>query len=141
MNTAINYYDSNNPAINKESALKTKMTELVIPQTSNSDQIILPLVSSMTRSSMEVNARWLTWITYRKPSASVIKQFNPDCKHLRVIHINKHTDNKWIIWDALNCGNSHTVISDISSINEEEMVMMEEAALMGNCTGILIRSL
>jgi len=145
MNTAINHSHYLAEAARPEEDKITRMTEVIIPRSSNSDNIIFPLVASMTKQSSlytptNTQERWLTWITDRKPSSQQLKQFGANIKTMRIIHVEKSNDNRWIIWDALNTANSHTVIADIESINSNDIEKMELAAKEGNCTGVLVRT-
>lgn len=144
MNTAIHYQEHLNIDIAEPAALaeELRLTEVIIPQSRNSGHIIFPLVASMTaQQSQEKQQHWVTWITDRKPSQQQLKQFGANTDVLRIIHTKKNDDNRWIIWDALNTGNSHTVIADVNSMNKSDIEQMEQAAANGNCSGILIRSL
>jgi len=165
MNTAINYHDrSTTQAYAKprlavetrpQETLTSRVTEVIVPKTSNSDNIVLPLVASMTKQKVDAvqkdgvnegmlqvksEERWVTWITDRKPSYQQLKKFGASARALRIIHVEKNDDNRWIIWDALNTGNSHTVIADIHILSKEDVVLMETAAINGQCTGTLVRS-
>lgn len=155
MNTAINYHGRSavqayiEPEVRNEAQVQkshiSRVTEVIIPQTSNRDNIILPLVASMTKqktaSNQEKNQdRWVTWITDRKPSYQQLKAFGANANSLRIIHVEESKDNRWIIWDALNTGNSHTVIADTHILNSGDIAEMETAASNGRCTGTLVRS-
>ncbi len=144
MNTAIKTYYS------EENTLPTsrRMTEVIIPQGQNSSHIIFPLVASLSKQASndsniatKENQRWITWITDRKPSSEQLSSFGADIESLRVIHTKKYNDSRWIIWEALNTGNSHTVIADLESITANDIEQMESAAANGNCMGILTRSI
>ena len=144
MNTAIHYQEHLNIDIAEPAAPaeELRLTEVIIPQSRNSGHIIFPLVASMTaQQSQEKQQHWVTWITDRKPSQQQLKQFGANTDVLRIIHTKKNDDNRWIIWDALNTGNSHTVIADVNNMNKSDIEQMEQAAANGNCSGILIRSL
>ncbi|MFT6386951.1 MAG: cell division inhibitor SulA [Cellvibrionaceae bacterium] len=139
MNTAINH--SNYLAGIASQDEMTRMTEVIIPRSSNSEKIIFPLVASMTKQYiLNAQGRWLTWITDRKPNSQQLKQFGANIESIRIIHVEKSNDNRWIIWDALNTANSHTVIADIERINNNDIEQMELAAKKGDCTGVLVRA-
>lgn len=165
MNTAINYHDHSTvqacakPRLAVEArpqeTLTSRITEVIVPKTSNIDNIVLPLVASMTTQKVETDQkidtnkgmlqakseeRWVTWITDRKPSYQQLKNFGASAHALRIIHVEKNDDNRWIIWDALNTGNSHTVIANIHMLSKEDIAQMEMAAISGRCTGTLVRS-
>lgn len=142
MNTAMKHTNKQALLIDQPKNKLTRMTEVIIPQGSNSHHIIFPLVASMTKQQiLQKQQTWVTWITDRQPSYEQLKHFGVNAEALRVIHIDKHKDNRWIIWEALNTGNSHSVIADICDINANDVKQMEVAAANGQCTGVLIRSL
>lgn len=145
MNTAISHSDYLSEATQQVEGKFSRMTEVIIPKSSHSDNIIFPLVASMTKQSSlhaptSNEERWLTWITDRKPNSQQLKQFGAKIESLRIIHIEKSNDNRWIIWDALNTGNSHTVIANVENINNNDIEQMEAAATRGDCTGVLVRN-
>ncbi len=147
MNTAIDYQNHNTASEKQAINGLSKLTEVIIPQANGSQNIIFPLVASMSQQEKRLplqsssKQRWLTWITDRKPSQQQLAFFGANIDTLRIIHINKHRDNRWIIWDALNNGNSHTVISDVTRLDKEDISHLENAAINGDCSGILVRSL
>ncbi len=135
---------------NSHNAINRRMTEVIIPQGQNSNHILMPLVASLSKQQEQgfINhnpkhnsERWVTWITHRKPSKQQLELFGSDNTNIRVIHANTKQDNRWIIWEALSKGNSHTVIADIESISESDIEELELAATQGDCVGILTRSI
>jgi len=142
MNTAIRHQNDINIHVHQahptQHSLKTassRMTEVIIPQTSNSDNIIFPLIASMTKQNAQrAQERWVTWITDRKPNYQQLRHFGASVDSLRIIHVEKNNDNRWIIWDALNTGNSHTVIADTMSMNDSDIEKFEIAAINGQCS-------
>lgn len=139
MNTARNRY--------QDTVLTSQacVTEIIIPQTGNSTQIIFPLVASMSHNNpskkQSQETRWLTWLTDRKPTLAQLESYNVMSDAIRLIHIDRNNDNRWLLWEALSKGNSHTVIADIEHIHNEDILAMEAAAQQGQATGILVRSL
>ena len=125
--------------------LKNKrLTEVIIPKGQNADMIVYPLVASISRCSHQENSRdtdnpsWLTWVTDSKPNTRHISQLGASADALRIIHAGANKDYRWIIWEALHAGNSHTVIADLSNISHSDIEAMEIAAKQGNCSGIII---
>lgn len=102
-----------------------RMTEVIIPQGQNSNAIVFPLVASLSKqveetvAASEQSQRWVTWITDRKPSTQQIHNLGASTDALRIIHTKTDNDCRWIMWEALKAGNSHTVIADMSSISEK----------------------
>jgi len=131
---------------NFQYAIKRRMTEVIIPQGQNSNHILMPLVASLSKQQEQsithnTSERWVTWITNRKPSKQQLDSFGSNNTNIRIIHTNLEQDNRWIIWEALNKGNSHTVIADIDSVSKNDIEQLEIAATEGDCVGILTRSI
>lgn len=129
-----------------DSFIKSRMTEVIIPRGQNSNNILFPLVASLSHqqeqnSTPQNCSRWVTWITDRKPNRQQLDSFGSNNINIRIIHTRVQDDNRWIIWEALNKGNSHTVIADITSITTEDITQFESAARQGQCVGILARSI
>lgn len=118
-------------------AIPHRITEVLIPEGQNSNAIVMPLVASL---SGKKNEGWLTWITHRKPSKQQLELLGVNVDKLRIVHIKKNTDSRWMFWEALNKGNSHTVIADSSMLNEEDIAALEEAADKGGSLGISIKA-
>ena len=134
-----------NLTTNVQDFIKSRMTEVIIPQGQNSNHILFPLVASLSKQKekeLQSNSkRWVTWITDRKPSRQQLDSFGSNNTHIRIIHRSAADDNRWVIWEALNKGNSHTVIADIASVTKDDITQFEAAARQGNCVGILARSM
>jgi cell division inhibitor SulA len=124
-----------------------RVTEVIIPQGQNSNAIIFPLVASLSQQNSEEknisekkSERWVTWITDRKPNTQQINHLGASVDTLRIVHTNAKNDCRWILWEALRAGNSHTVIADIDRLSDSDIKEMEVAARTGNCTGIITHS-
>ena len=147
MNTLRKNTDSKIDLNNKvQGFIKSRMTEVIIPQGQNSNHILFPLVASLSKQQENTllqnnSKRWVTWITDRKPSKHQLDSFGSNNAHIRIIHRRAVEDNRWVIWEALNTGNSHTVIADIASVTKDDITQFEAAARQGKCVGILARSL
>lgn len=114
-----------------------RITEVLIPEGQNSNAIVMPLVASL---SCQKNEGWLTWITHRKPSKQQLELLGVNVDKLRIVHIKENTDSRWMLWEALNKGNSHTVIADSAMLDAEDIIALEEAAEKGGCLGISIKA-
>jgi cell division inhibitor SulA len=126
--------------------IKSRMTEVIIPQGHNSNNILFPLVASLSKrqetSKIQSHlTRWVTWITDRKPNRQQLDSFGSNNINIRIIHTRANDDIRWIIWEALSKGNSHTVIADIACITKDDIEQFESAAKQGRCVGILARSI
>ena len=119
-----------------------RVTEVIIPQGQNSNTVVFPLVASLSQPSSNHTSteRWVTWITDRKPSTQQINNLGASASSLRIIHTKAENDSRWIIWEALRAGNSHTVIADAHHISNTDLKEMEIAAQKVNCTGIITHS-
>ncbi|MGH1484944.1 MAG: hypothetical protein ACRBCI_01915 [Cellvibrionaceae bacterium] len=155
MNTALNHYPTT-------AAQNRRVTEVIIPQGQNSNAIVFPLVASLSKQPAEKvittnkesstkskesstknkeSSRWVTWITDRKPNAQQIHNMGASVNTLRIIHTKAENDCRWILWEALRAGNSHTVIADMIGLSDNDIKEMEAAAETGNCNGIITQSL
>jgi cell division inhibitor SulA len=135
-----------NSANSDQAFIKSRMTEVFIPNGQNSNHILFPLVASLSKhretDSTQNNAtRWVTWITDRKPNKQQLDAFGSNNINIRIIHTRAKDDIRWIIWEALCKGNSHTVIADITNITKDDIEQFEAAAQQGLCVGILARSI
>jgi cell division inhibitor SulA len=134
-----------NSASDARRFIKRRMTEVIIPQAQNSNHILFPLVASLSKQeqnpSQLTGSRWVTWITDRKPNRQQLDSYGSNNTNIRIIHTRVQDDNRWIIWEALSKGNSHTVIADITSISTDDITQFESAARQGQCVGILARSM
>jgi cell division inhibitor SulA len=120
--------------------IRHRMTEVIIPDQEMSNSIIHPLVTSLSNQQKSIEQPWVTWITKNKPSITNIQALGASIEKLRIVHTQDGKDNRWIIWEALQKGNSHTVVVDSEFISEEDMRELETAANIGNCAGIVFRS-
>lgn len=124
----------------KQTAKKTihnqQITEIIVPNINETQSIILPIVASF---SQQTSQRWLTWITHRTPSKAMLEMLGADFTHLRMVHCKENVDARWIVWQALAQGNSHTVIAEQDFWSPEDKDDMNNAAEMGNTRGVLIR--
>jgi len=117
--------------------IQHRITEVLIPAGQNSNSIVMPLVASLSGKKTE---GWLTWITHRKPSKEQLELLGAKENKLRIVHIKENIDSRWIMWEALAKGNSHTVIADSTMLDENDTTAFEKAAEQGNCLGISIKS-
>jgi cell division inhibitor SulA len=132
-------------AIEVNCLIKSRMTEVIIPQAQNSNHILLPLIASLSKQQQsptsQACSRWITWITDRRPNRQQLDSYGSDNFNIRVIHTHVQDDNRWVIWEALSSGNSHTVVADITDITTDDLTQFEAAARQGQCVGILARAM
>lgn len=113
------------------------ITELVLTHNApEQTQLLLPMLAhlSHTRSN-----RWLTWIVSGPIDRTQLEQYGVDTRAIRVIHAPQDRDSRWILWEALAKGNSHTVIATTGQLNDRELKQLEAAARQGRCQGLLLR--
>ncbi|MBX2808718.1 MAG: hypothetical protein KTR20_08820 [Cellvibrionaceae bacterium] len=113
------------------------ITEVFIPQGQNSNSIIFPLVASLSGKNSN---RWLSWITHRQPTKQDLLLLGANQKNLRIIHTKQDMDNRWLMWEALAQGSSHTVVCDLNKCHKSDISDMETAAAQGQSFGIIIKS-
>jgi cell division inhibitor SulA len=121
-------YDANNPATKK-------IVVVAIPRFTDSNAIIFPIIASQ---SLPSSNKWATWITHRTPTKTDLALLGTDLSRLRIVHVSKETDNRWIVWQALAQGNSHTVIAEQEAWTNNDIGDMEDAAQHGGTKGILL---
>ncbi|WP_232301190.1 hypothetical protein [Gilvimarinus agarilyticus] len=123
----------NTPANNSNVGL----TELVLAQgASSSWSMILPMVAHLCRQDSQ---RWLTWITSEPLPAPLLISFGIDPLRLRQIHCRDADQQLWVTWDALEMGNSHTVIASPGLLSQGQERYLEQAAYAGNCQALILR--
>jgi cell division inhibitor SulA len=144
MNTAYHDHFSNSDTIQRVATpipsrlparQPQKIAEIIVPNFSESSLIVLPIIASL---SQQPSNQWMTWITHRKPSKAMLQSLGANLHHLRIVHTKKHEDCRWIAWQALAQGNSHTVIAEQGYWSKEDLYSMETAAEESNTRGILI---
>ncbi len=113
------------------------VTELVLTHEGPEQlALLLPMIAYLSRHAGD---RWITWIAPRHINRQVLEDFGVSTRCLRLIHCTD-ASSLWIIWEAMAKGNSHTVIASPGRLNEKELGLLEEAARLGECQGVLLRS-
>lgn len=113
------------------------ITELVLTHNApDQTRILLPMLAHLSHGNRD---RWLTWIAPGPIDRQLLEQYGVDASQLRLIHIPSDQDSRWVIWQALAEGNSHTVIASPGLLSDREMARFEEAAQAGNCQGLMLR--
>lgn len=112
------------------------VTELVLTHNApEQTQLLLPTVAHLSRRSQ----RWLTWISAGPVDRELLGQYGVSPQNLRIIHAPSTTDQRWILWEALVEGNSHTVIASPGQMVDSELRQLEAAARRGQCQALLLR--
>jgi cell division inhibitor SulA len=113
------------------------ITELVLTQNAPDQfQLLLPMVAHLSRSCPD---RWLTWVNPGPIDRHELERYGVDTTRVRLIHTHKPQDVRWIAWEALTKGNSHTVIAAPGKLTKREVQLLESAAQRGECQGVLLR--
>jgi len=111
------------------------IAEIVIPPSIASAPIISPIVASL---SQQTSDGWITWITLTRPNKASLIASGANTNRLRIVYIDRNDDARWVFWQALAQGNSHTVIAEQSSWSKRDMEKLEIAAERGQCKGVAI---
>lgn len=112
------------------------ITELVLTQMApEQHQLLLPMIAHLSKS----HQRWLTWLTPGPIDRGLLENYQVDLRSIRLIHTPEPSDSRWILWEALAEGNSHTVIASPGRLTERDFKQLETAARKGACQGLLLR--
>lgn len=113
------------------------LTELVLaPGAANSWSMILPMVAHLCRQDSQ---RWLTWVTSEPLPGALLIEHGIDPLRLRQVHCRDTDQQLWVTWDALELGNSHTVIASPGALSQGQERYLEQAAYAGNCQALILR--
>lgn len=111
------------------------VTELVLTKHCTDDaMIVLPMIAHLSNNS----DRWLTWIISTPIDKQLLESFGINTSKLRLIHVDKQQDQKWLITEALKNGTSHCVIANPEMINSSDVKFFQKSAQQGHCHGLLI---
>jgi cell division inhibitor SulA len=113
------------------------VTELVLASEAPEQMaLIMPMIAYLSQHSGE---RWITWITPQPISRQLLEGFGVNTTCLRLIHCKDNQQALWVTWEALQAGNSHTVIATPGKLADKELMQLEIAAQQGHCQGLLLR--
>ena len=115
-------------------ANEQKIAEIIVARES-CQTVLMPLIATFSH----YGRRWLTWITDSVPSKEQLLTHGVNLQTLRLIYISQHQDSRWLIWEALAQGNSHTVITEPGQLARKDLCLMESAAIQGGTQGIIVR--
>ena len=120
----------------REPSHQSSITELVLTQHSPDEHLLLlPMVAHLSR----ITDRWITWVSPTRIDKSLLTSFGVDTNKIRLIQCDTEEDRRWILWEALSTGTSHTVIAAPGALSAEALSHLESAAHKGNSRGLLIR--
>ena len=116
----------------------TSLTEIVLSARTGADlELLLPMLAHLSRKNPD---RWFTWINPKDVDKQLLKDFEFALDNVRVIYSRNEDEILWLMWDALANGTSGSVVAEIGAISENSRKELEQAALLGNCRGLLIRN-
>ncbi|WP_439134166.1 cell division inhibitor SulA [Pseudomaricurvus sp.] len=117
-------------------AATSSITELVLTQHSpDAQMLLLPMLAHLSRNA----ERWITWITDAPVNRDELASYGVDTDKVRIIRSQSDESTRWILWEALNTGTSHTVIATLNELNENSFHHLETAAQAGESRALLIR--
>lgn len=118
------------------SKVSAGITELVLTQNApEQHQLLLPMIAHLSKSEQ----RWLTWLSPGPIDRGLLEEYRVNLRTIRLIHAPKQSDSRWILWEALAEGNSHTVIASPGRLSDKDLKQLEAAAYKGACQGLLLR--
>lgn len=128
--------DSTAQSITRGDATNSGITELVLTEHSPDAQLLLlPMLAHLSRN----HERWVTWISPTAIDRTTLDAYGVDMNRLRIIRCEDEESTRWILWEALNTGTSHTVIATPGELNDSGFAHLEEAAHASNSRALLIR--
>lgn len=129
----------NSAALNQTQTKPTHsgVTELILADDSLDQlSLILPMIAFLSQSRSD---RWISWICPHPISRQLLESYGVNTQRLRFIHGKDGENARWIAWEALTAGNSHTVIASPGKLSDKELLQLEQAAHQGQCQGLLLR--
>lgn len=137
MTSALRLYPPSSSTSEVSSRASSGVTELVLASdTPEQFAMILPMIAYL---SQHCGDRWITWVTSQTISRQMLQSFGVNTACLRLIHCKSTDEVLWITWEALQAGNSHTVIATPGKLTDRELTQLEMAAHQGQCQGLLLR--
>ena len=131
----MNGYAANHPDhAGVRDATEQNIAEIIVARESY-QTVLMPLIATFSH----YDRRWLTWITDSVPSKEQLLAHGVNLRALRLIYISRHQDSRWLIWEALAQGNSHTIVTEREELTRQDIRLMESAATQGRAQGIIIR--
>lgn len=132
---------TNTLRIDSQTAVSPKrrggVTELVL--TSDAPEQAALLMPMIAYLSQHCGDRWISWVAPHNVTRQLLESFGVDTRFIRVIHCKDSQEALWVTWEALNAGNSHTVIASPGKLTDKEFLQLEVAAQNGECQGLLLR--
>lgn len=112
------------------------ITEVVLPEGHDLD-LVLPTLAHLSQQAKD---RWFTWFPPFTVTKQLLQSYGFYLPNVRLVYT-KNTDQQlWYAWEALAEGNNHTVVAHLGKLSEKRLAQLEQAARVGRCSGLLIRS-
>ncbi|AMO56713.1 hypothetical protein GZ77_02975 [Endozoicomonas montiporae] len=129
------------PTTNSKKTARPRVDELILSgPTWQSGLFLSPVLSKL---ASEEEQRWLTLILSDHNPGKTIKWLKSEgissC-NVRVLNRASRKQSLDLTYKALACGTSHTVISWINEMDQEDLSKLEDAARSGRCNCLTIRS-
>lgn len=119
-----------------QSQTRAGITELVLTRNApEQSHLLLPMVAHLSQSHPD---RWVTWVNPGAIDRQTLEHYGVDTKRIRLIHAANPRDVRWIAWEAMATGTSHTVIAAPGKLTRKDVQLLEEAAQRGQCQGLLL---
>lgn len=132
------------PAIQNKPSYETSektgygITEVNLSPFNHDEQaILLPMLAHLSHHQGD---QWLTWISTHRPNKTLLQQYGFDLTRLRVIILKDSDNMRWVLWETLKNGNSHTVVANTPPMSKEEIKMLEQAASEGQTRALLVKN-
>lgn len=125
------------PSLTPSNQPGSGVTELVLANDSLEQlALILPMIAFLSQTKTD---RWISWITPHPLTRQLLEAYGVNTKLIRFIHCADGENTRWIAWEALAAGTSHTVIASAGKLSDRELFQLEQAARQGNAQGLLLR--
>lgn len=111
------------------------ITEIVLAH-NQSLSFVLP---SLAFLSQQHSDRWLTWLPLTTVTKPLLQNYSFDFSRTRFIYPKSRDQAFQLFLEALTKGNSHTVVGAPGPLTEQQMARLEQAAAIGNCSGLVLR--
>lgn len=112
------------------------LTEIVV---SNQTEFSF-LLPSLAFLSNKIEDRWLTWVSHNlNAEKKQLEYFGFNLNRVRILQAKSEEQSYWFFWQALNEGNSHTVVGSLNYLCDKQQAILEQTAYRANCSGLLLR--
>lgn len=111
------------------------ITEIVLPNCKGLS-LLMPTLAHLSRLTGE---RWFTWMPHQRVTKASLQSYEFDLTKIRLIHPSCESQSFSFLWEALAQGNSQTVVASPGRLTERQINQLEQAAQIGQCTGLLVR--